>query len=222
MSHSHLCCLLHVVFSTAERRPLIREEMRDRLHAYLGAIARENSMVALAVGGVADHVHLLLSLPRTISVSKAVQLLKAGSSKWINESFSELGRFSWQEGYGAFSIGVAQREKTVAYIRAQAEHHKTGQFQRRVQEISCHARPTGGEMIQPSLTGLVAFLEGHPALGSAKHGLVGPTFLRADPGASTPSRAKAARAGDPGAGLLSCVPCGTPRNPIHLVKCRHS
>jgi REP element-mobilizing transposase RayT len=128
MSHSHLSCLLHVVFSTAERRPLIREEMQDRLHAYLGGIARENDMVALAVGGVADHVHLLLSLPRTLSVSKAVQLLKAGSSKWINESFPESGQFSWQEGYGAFSIGVAQREKTVAYIRTQAEHHKRVSF----------------------------------------------------------------------------------------------
>jgi REP element-mobilizing transposase RayT len=85
-------------------------------------------MVALAVGGVEDHVHLLLSLPRTISVSKAIQLLKAGSSKWLNESFSEMGRFSWQEGYGAFSIGVAQREKTVAYIRTQAEHHKWVNF----------------------------------------------------------------------------------------------
>src|SRR5437016_446757 len=102
--------------------------MRDRLHAYLGGIARENDMVALAVGGVADHVHLLLSLPRTISVSKAVQLLKAGSSKWINENFPELERFSWQEGYGAFSIGVAQREKTLAYIRTQTKHHERVNF----------------------------------------------------------------------------------------------
>ncbi len=128
MSHSHLCCLIHVVFSTAERRPLIREDMQNRLHAYLGGIARENDIVALAVGGVEDHVHLLISLPRTISVSKAIQLVKAGSSKWVNESFPRLGRFSWQEGYGAFSIGVFQREKTVAYIRNQVEHHKRVSF----------------------------------------------------------------------------------------------
>jgi REP element-mobilizing transposase RayT len=87
MSHSHLCCLLHVVFSTAERRPLIREEMRDRLHAYLGGIARENAMVALAAGGVADHVHLLLSLPRTISVAKAVQLLRRGRQSGSMSAF---------------------------------------------------------------------------------------------------------------------------------------
>ena len=128
MSHSHICCLVHVVFSTAGRQPLIREGMRERLHAYLGGIARENGMAALAVGGVADHVHVLLSLSRTASVSKAVQLLKAGSSKWVNENFPRMGRFSWQEGFGAFSIGVAQKERTLAYIQAQAEHHKRVSF----------------------------------------------------------------------------------------------
>ena len=85
MAHSYLCCLVHVVFSTAGRRPLIREAMQERLHAYLGGIARENEMAALAVGGVEDHVHLLLSLSRTVSVSKAVQLLKAGSIFEVGE-----------------------------------------------------------------------------------------------------------------------------------------
>ncbi|MGH9782892.1 MAG: IS200/IS605 family transposase [Terriglobia bacterium] len=128
MAHSHICCLVHIVFTTVGRRPLIHSEMRERLHAYIGGIARENGMAALAVGGVSDHVHMLLSLSRTASVSKAVQLLKAGSSKWVNEKFAGKGRFSWQEGFGAFSIGVAQRERTVAYIHAQAEHHKRASF----------------------------------------------------------------------------------------------
>jgi REP element-mobilizing transposase RayT len=88
---------MHIVFSTEERRPLIRPDAKSRLHAYLGGIARENDMVALAVGGIEDHVHLLMSLNRIISVAKAVQLLKAGSSKWINQSFPEHGRFAWQE-----------------------------------------------------------------------------------------------------------------------------
>jgi putative transposase len=78
----------------------------------------------LAVGGAADHVHLLLSLPRTISVAKAVQLVKSGSSKWLHENFPKLKSFAWQEGYGAFSIGVSQRAATVKYIEAQTEHHK--------------------------------------------------------------------------------------------------
>ena len=128
MSHSHICCLIHVVFATAERRPAIREDMGERLHGYLGGIARENGIPALAVGGAADHVHLLLSLPRTVSVAKAVQLLKSGSSKWIHDSFPGKGNFAWQEGYGAFSVGVSQRAATVRYIQAQAEHHQRISF----------------------------------------------------------------------------------------------
>jgi putative transposase len=83
----------------------------------------------LAVGGTADHVHLLISLPRTISIAKSVQLLKSGSSKWIHESFQGSRNFAWQEGYGAFSVGVSQRETTVKYILAQIEHHKRISFE---------------------------------------------------------------------------------------------
>jgi putative transposase len=128
MSHSHVCCLVHVVFSTAERRPFIRDEIRERLHGYLSGIGRENEIQVLAVGGTADHVHLLISLPRTISIAKSVQLLKSGSSKWIHENFSGSRTFAWQEGYGAFSIGVSQRGTTVKYILAQVEHHKRISF----------------------------------------------------------------------------------------------
>ncbi len=109
MSHSHICCLVHVVFATAERRPAIGQDMQQRLHSYLAGIARENGIPALAVGGAADHVHLLLSMPRTVSVAKAVQLLKSGSSKWVHESFPRSRSFAWQEGYGAFSIEISQR-----------------------------------------------------------------------------------------------------------------
>ena len=128
MSHSYISCLVHIVFSTAGRRPLLKEEIRDRLHAYIGGIARDNGMAAIAVGGVADHVHVLLSLPRTVSLAKAVQLLKGGSSKWINDSFPELKGFAWQEGYAAFSVGISQREKTVSYIQGQVEHHRRISF----------------------------------------------------------------------------------------------
>jgi putative transposase len=128
MPHSHVCCLIHVVFATAQRRPMIREDLQAKLYGYLGGIARENGIPALAVGGAADHVHLLLSLPRTVSVAKAVQLLKSGSSKWIHENFPGSKNFAWQEGYGAFSIGVSQRASTVKYIEAQAEHHKRISF----------------------------------------------------------------------------------------------
>jgi putative transposase len=124
MSHSHVCCLVHVVFSTAERRPSIRDEIRERLHGYLSGIARENEIQVLAIGGTVDHVHLLISLPRTLSIAKSVQLLKSGSSKWIHETFQGSRTFAWQEGYGAFSVGVSQRATTTKYILAQIEHHK--------------------------------------------------------------------------------------------------
>ncbi len=123
--HSFNSCLMHGVFSVKERRPLLTATMRERLWPYLGGIARENKMKALAIGGAADHVHLLLSLPATLSVSKAMQLLKGNSSKWLRETFPELRPqdFAWQEGFGAFSIGVSGVEDTVHYIQTQEEHH---------------------------------------------------------------------------------------------------
>lgn len=126
--HSFVSCLMHVVFSTKERRPWITSDIQDRLWPYLGGIARENKMKALKVGGVEDHVHILLSLPSTLDIAKAVQLLKGNSSKWIHETFPKLKTFEWQEGYGAFSIGVSGVEDTIKYIENQAEHHRKKSF----------------------------------------------------------------------------------------------
>jgi len=124
--HSFNSCLMHCVFSTLERRPWLTPAIRERLWPYLGGIARENDMKALAIGCVAAHVHLLLSLPATLSVSKVMQLLKGNSSKWLRETFPELRPqgFAWQEGFGAFSISVSGVEDTVHYIKTQEEHHR--------------------------------------------------------------------------------------------------
>ena len=94
-------------------------------------------MKALAVGGVADHVHLLLSLPATLSVSKAMQLLKGNASKWLRETFPELRAqgFAWQEGFGAFSIGVSGMADTVRYIQTQEEHHRKKSFREELEAI---------------------------------------------------------------------------------------
>jgi putative transposase len=124
MSHTFISQLLHCVFSTKERRPVITPTLQSRLFQYMGGIARENKIKLLAAGGVDDHVHLLISMPSTISISKAMQLIKSGSSKWIHETFAEDRLFEWQEGYGAFSIGAGDIERTVKYINNQAEHHK--------------------------------------------------------------------------------------------------
>ena len=124
---------MHCVFATKERRPLITPTLQQRLWPYLGGIARENGMKALQVGGVADHIHILISLPATLALSKAIQLLKGNSSKWIHETFPEQREFAWQEGYGAFSIGVSGVEDTVAYIRGQEEHHRKRSFREEVE-----------------------------------------------------------------------------------------
>jgi putative transposase len=126
--HSYNSLLVHCVWSTKNREPLLSGEVRERLWPYLGGIARENRMKALAIGGVADHVHMFLSLPPTLSVAKAVQLLKGNSSKWIHETFLQMRSFEWQQGYGAFSIGISGVDATVTYIRNQAVHHRTRSF----------------------------------------------------------------------------------------------
>jgi REP element-mobilizing transposase RayT len=119
---------MHCVWATKERRPLIQPDLQQRLWPYFGGVARENKMKALIVGGVEDHVHVLLSVPSTLSVARAVQLLKGNSSKWIHDTFPEHWGLEWQEGYGAFSIGVSGLEATTKYIQGQAEHHRKVSF----------------------------------------------------------------------------------------------
>ncbi len=127
MSHTYVSELVHVVFSTKNRRNTITLDLQDRLWSFLGGIARKNAFKTIAVGGIENHVHLLLSLPATIPLSKAVQLLKAGSSKWLNETPGR--HFEWQQGCGAFTVGISQQDQTVAYINSQAEHHKKRSFE---------------------------------------------------------------------------------------------
>ena len=126
--HSLTSCLGHCVWSTKNRESHLTLDLRGRLWPYLGGIAKQNQMKTLAIGGASDHVHVLLSLPATLSIAKAMQLLKGNSSKWIRETFPKLRSFAWQEGYSAFSIGMSGVDATVAYIRNQAEHHRTKSF----------------------------------------------------------------------------------------------
>ena len=129
MSHSYISNLMHCTFSTKDRYPFIDADLEERLWPYLGGIARENRMKALAIGGIEDHAHALLSLPGTMSFAKAVQLIKGGSSKWIHDTFPRLQKFGWQEGYGAFSVSASQVPNTIAYINNQKEHHRKRTFQ---------------------------------------------------------------------------------------------
>lgn len=129
MAHTYTSLLFHCVFSTKDRRPWIDADLQTRLWSYLGGIAEQNRMKALAVGGTVDHVHMVLSLPSTRDIAKAMQLIKGGSSKWIRDTFPKHRGFAWQEAYGAFSIGVSQLAATRKYIENQEIHHRKQSFQ---------------------------------------------------------------------------------------------
>ena len=126
---SYVSSYFHCVFSTKHRHRIITTELQERLWPFIGGIARQNKMKAIEIGGIEDHVHALLSLPPTMPISKAVQLIKGGSSKWVHENFPEHRLFSWQEKYAAFSVSVSQLDTLVDYIRNQSTHHQTMTFQ---------------------------------------------------------------------------------------------
>jgi putative transposase len=128
MSHTYCCALFHCVFSTKQRQKTIPPAVRERLWAYLGGVARRRGMKALAVGGITDHVHILLSLPSSKAISEAIRNIKSESSRWMREE-GGTPRFEWQEGYGAFSVGWTQIEATITYIARQEEHHKRRDYQ---------------------------------------------------------------------------------------------
>lgn len=129
MANTYTCLHYHVVYSTKNRRPWISQDIEERVWAYLGGIAREKNMVAVQVGGIEDHVHLALGLRPTMDVSKAVQLLKGASSKWMHETFSNLADFEWQDGYGAFTVSKSQLPELIETIANQREQHRTRTFQ---------------------------------------------------------------------------------------------
>ena len=135
MSHAYVSNLMHCTFSTKNRSPMIDSELEERLWPYIGGIARENRMKALAIGGTKDHLHALLSLPGMMSFAKAVQLLKGGSSKWVHDTFAQHRNFEWLEGYGAFSVSKSQCDKTIAYIQHQKEHHRRKTFDEEFREL---------------------------------------------------------------------------------------
>ncbi len=145
MSHTYVNCLIHTVFSTRNRQSLIADAWRERLHAILGGIARERGFPALMVGGIDDHVHLLISQPANSSLADSMRVLKATSSTWVNDTFFPDRRFGWQEGYGAFSVGLSARDATVDYIRNQVEHHRERGFQDEFRDFLARHKVTWDE-----------------------------------------------------------------------------
>ncbi len=128
MANTYTALNYHLIFSTKNREPWIRQDIEQRAWEYLGGIARKNGMTALCVGGIEDHIHILVRMPPVLSVSKALQLLKGASSHWIHEAFPELSGFAWQDGYGAFTVSQSALAETMKYIQNQRQHHQSRSF----------------------------------------------------------------------------------------------
>ena len=135
MPQSLAAVYLHVIFSTKHREPGIAPDVAPRLYRYFAGTARENGCRLLSVGGMPDHVHLLVSIGREITVAGLVRTVKAGSSRWIHDSFPALAGFAWQAGYGAFSVSRSRLQTVTRYIERQAERHRTRTFQEEYREL---------------------------------------------------------------------------------------
>ena len=134
MSSTHLSLHYHLVFGTKNRVPIIAVVWRERLHAYLGGVVRNVEGIPEAIGGVADHVHLLIGLRATVCLADVVRDVKAVSSRWVHDEIDER-MFAWQEGYGAFTVSASQRESVRGYIARQEEHHRKRTFQEEYIEL---------------------------------------------------------------------------------------
>lgn len=121
--------LFHIIYSTKYRKPTIRTEWKDDLYGYIGGIVRDQKGTLLKIGGVEDHVHLLVQLSPTIAISDVMRKIKSNSSKWINERSGVTRKFEWQSGYAAFSVSESRMPAVAEYIANQAEHHQTKTFE---------------------------------------------------------------------------------------------
>lgn len=114
---------VHLVFSTKNRYPFLLDTIRAALHAYIAVVLKNLGCPAIVINSVEDHIHILFNLSRTVTMSKVVEDVKKSSSKWIKTQGPGLSRFSWQAGYGAFSVSESQVDRVRAYINRQREHH---------------------------------------------------------------------------------------------------
>ncbi len=128
MPNTYSQITIHAVFAVKLRENFILNDWRDTLHKYISGIITNNNAKSLAVGGWKDHVHILFGMPVTASIADFMSIVKANSSKWINEQQFLKGKFQWQSGYGAFSYSKSQRDIVIKYIMNQEEHHKMKSF----------------------------------------------------------------------------------------------
>jgi putative transposase len=140
MSQSLANIVVHLVFSTKDRRPLIRDQERGQLHAYITGILKNHDSPLIEINSVRDHIHLLFAQSKNESPAKIVEQVKASSSGWIKDLDTSYANFAWQTGYGEFSVSPMHVEPVREYIRSQAMHHRREDFQteyRRFCEKNC-------------------------------------------------------------------------------------
>ena len=135
MAQSLASVLVHLVFSTKNRVALIRPDVEEELIRYLASVCRACGSPAHQIGGTEDHVHIACSLSRTITLSKLLEQVKTGSSKWMKTKGTQYSHFFWQSGYGAFSVGQSQLAALKRYIAGQKEHHRRKTFQEEFREF---------------------------------------------------------------------------------------
>jgi putative transposase len=128
MANTYSQISIHSVFAVKGRENLITRDWRNDLHKYISGIITAKGSKSLAVGGWKDHVHIFFGMPATTCVADFMSIIKANSSKWINEKLFVKGKFQWQSGYGAFSYSKSQRDKVIKYIMAQEDHHRVKTF----------------------------------------------------------------------------------------------
>lgn len=128
MANTYSQINIHCVFAVKGRENIITQDFRDELHRYMYGILKNDGVFPLAIGGWKDHVHVFFELKPDVKISDLMRMLKATSSKWINDNRFVSGKFQWQEGYGAFSYSRAQRDTVINYIKNQEEHHRSRTF----------------------------------------------------------------------------------------------
>ena len=130
MPSTHSSILLHVIYSTKNRYKVLGDEWRKELFAYIGGAVRDHKAALLEAGGIEDHIHLLIKSHPSHAIADTVRLIKANSSRWVNEQRKINGKFEWQKGYGVFSVSQSMRPSLASYIQTQREHHQKQSFER--------------------------------------------------------------------------------------------
>lgn len=135
MPNTYSQIYIHLVFAVKGRSSLISQNWKEDLYKFISGIISNRSQKLLIINGMPDHIHLLVGVKPNCSLSDLVRDIKAGSSKYVNDHKWVIGRFEWQEGFGAFSLGQSQLDDIFSYIRNQEEHHQKKSFMEEYQEF---------------------------------------------------------------------------------------